>query len=173
MTLDGFKVVLYEGLSARLATSPSSSRPPHPLPPDPSRGCLRSSWRQWPRRGIRCDCRIPAAGTHPGVHCAHPWSRRHRRRATQSFPLHHRLRCCGHSLCSAGSGDVRRFVWHGMRPDLLPCGPPSRPHWSTPLFVQERPVPCTFCCHPEEHCTGHYRPVRSTPRTCPPFAPLS
>jgi hypothetical protein len=31
----------------------------------------------------------------------------------------------------------------------------------------------TFCCHPEEYRSGHYRPVRSTPRTCPSFAPLS
>jgi hypothetical protein len=45
--------------------------------------------------------------------------------------------------------------------------------WRTSFFVPERPVPCPFCCHPEEHRSGHYRPVRSTPRTCPPFARLS
>jgi hypothetical protein len=41
------------------------------------------------------------------------------------------------------------------------------------LFVPERPVPCTSRCRPKEHRSGCIRPVRSTPRTCPPFAPLS
>jgi hypothetical protein len=86
--------------------------PPHPRPPDPPGRYLSSSWRQWPRRGIRCACRIPAAGTHPGVHRAHPWSRRHRRRAAQSFPLHQRLRCCGHSLFSLAQETFRG--WSGM-----------------------------------------------------------
>jgi hypothetical protein len=33
------------------------------------------------------------------------------------------------------------------------------------------PIPCTFCCHSEKHRSGYYRPVRSTPRKCPPFVP--
>jgi hypothetical protein len=105
------------------------------------------------------------------VHRAHPWSRRHYRRAAQSFPLHQRLRCCGHSLCSTGSGDVRRVVRHGVPSDLPHCGPPSGPHWSTPLFVPERPVLWTFCCQSEEHRSAQYRPVRSTPPTCPLLPP--
>jgi hypothetical protein len=133
---------------------PTQAAPPHPLPPEPSGGCLRSSWRQGSRRRIRCDCRIPAAGTHPDVHSAHPWARRHRRREEQGFAMHQRLRCCGHPLCYAGSGDVWRVVWHGVPPEFPHSGPPSGRYWSTPLFVPERPVPCTFCCHPDcyVHC---------------------
>jgi hypothetical protein len=42
-------------------------------------------------------------------------------------------------------------VWHGVPPDFPHCGPPSGPHWITPRVVPERPVPCAFCCHIEEH----------------------
>jgi hypothetical protein len=161
-------------LSARVSTAPSLSRPPLPRPPDPSGGCLPSSWRQWYRRGIQCKCHIPAARTHPDVHWAHPWSRRHRRAAPQSFPPHHLLRCCRHSLCSAGSGDVWRVVWHGFPPDLPHSGPPSGPHWNTPLFVPERPVPCTLCCHPRGVLLGTLStgPVdsRNMPLFCPPLS---
>jgi hypothetical protein len=61
--------------------------------------------------------------------------------------------------------------WSVTSPDLLHSGPPSRRHWSTPLFVPELSVPCTFCCHPEEYRSGQYRTVRSTPRACLPFFP--
>jgi hypothetical protein len=89
-----------------------------------------------------------------------------------TFALHQRLRCCGHPLCSAGSGDVWRVVWHDVPPELPHSGPPSGPHWSTPLFVPEPPVSCTFCCHPEEYRSGHEStgPVDSPNMSpfCPP-----
>jgi hypothetical protein len=42
-----------------------------------------------------------------------------RRRAAQSFPLHQRLRCCGHSLCFSVPGNVWRggLAW---RPTIFP-----------------------------------------------------
>jgi hypothetical protein len=75
----------------------------------------------------------PLLGVHLVLHRAFLYSRRHRHRVAQSFPLHQRLRSCDRSLCYACSEDIWKVAWRGVASHKIShCGPPSGPQWSTP-----------------------------------------
>jgi hypothetical protein len=47
--------------------------------------------------------------------------------------------------------------WSDMAPHQISLSANRQAHWSTPRVVPERPIPCSLCCHTEEHRSGHYR----------------